>query len=65
MAVKVPAKVLDGIDAVRDSGKTNMLDSRAVQFYANKMEHYETVLWIEDNRSEYGRGIFEGFEAED
>lgn len=65
MAIKVPAKVLEGIKAVRDSGKTNMLDSHAVQHYASAMEHYETVVWIQDNRSDYGRGVFQGFEAEE
>ena len=65
MAVKVPTKVLEGIVAVRDSGKTNMLDVNAVQYYAYQMEYFATVVWIEENRKLYARGIFEGFETDE
>ena len=32
------------IIAVRDSGKTNMLDSRTVQYIASEMNFYELVI---------------------
>lgn len=65
MAVKAPQTVIDTIEAIRESGVTNMLDRRAVQFYADRRGCFETVMWLEDNRTEYGRSVFEGFEAQD
>lgn len=53
-------KVHDGILAIRDTGKTNMFDSVAVQRLANEMNLFETVLFIEDHRKEYSRFILEG-----
>jgi len=63
--VKVPAKVLEQIMAIRDSGETNMLDRNMVQVIADRENYYELVVWIEDHKDEYGTGIFRGFEAED
>lgn len=63
--VRVPQAVLDAIEDVRDSGLTNMMDRTAVQRIANDLEHYETVIWLEDNRKLYAEGLFRGFEAED
>jgi hypothetical protein len=65
VAIRVPAVVLEGLEAVRQSGKTNMFDRKAVQFWANNLEHWETVLWIEGHQGDYARGIFEGFEVEE
>lgn len=65
MAIKVTQTVLDTLEEIRESGVTNMFDVRAVQFYADKAGCFETVMWIEDNKQEYTRGIFEGFEAAD
>lgn len=64
MPIKVPQKVYDGIEAVRKSGKTNMLDRNAVQVMCNVMGFYDAVLWIEDNKREYAAAIFTGFEVE-
>lgn len=49
--------------AVRDTGKTNMFDSRAVQVLANEMGFYELVLFIEDHKSEYANFIMTGDES--
>jgi len=62
MSVKVPQKVYDAIEAVRRSGLTNMLDRNAVQVLCDRMGFYEAVIWIEDNKQEYSKAIFEGFE---
>lgn len=64
MPVKVPQKVYDGIEAVRKSGLTNMLDRNAVQTLCDKMKFYDAVIRIGDNEREYARAIFEGFEVE-
>lgn len=62
--IPVPADVLEGLEAVRLSGKTNMLDAPMVQTLAFEMEYFKTVLWIQDNPDLYARGIFAGFEVE-
>lgn len=64
MAILVPEAVLDGLERVRQEGKTNMLDRLAVQYYANENDDYEMVLWLEDNPRLYAHGVFEGFEVE-
>ncbi len=50
------------IMAVRDSGETNMLDTRMVQYIANREGFYELVIYIEDHRKEYAHFIFTGEE---
>jgi len=61
--VRVPADVLEGLEAVRLSGKTNMLDAPKVIELAFEMERYATALWVHENRKQYAEGIFRGFEA--
>ena len=61
--VRVPADVLEGLEAVRLSGKTNMLAVPRVIELAFEMEHHATALWVHENRKQYGEGIFRGFEA--
>ncbi len=59
--IEVPAKVLTGLEAVRLSGKTNMLDAPRVIELAFEMGHTEAALWVHDNRGLYSRAIFQGF----
>jgi len=61
--VTVPARVMDGLKAVRLSGKTNMLDAPMVQRLAYEMDYFETVLWMDDHPDLYKIGIFAGFEV--
>ena len=55
-------EVFDSILKVKDSGRTNMFDTRAVQCIANEMGLYELVLYIEDHPKEYARFILTGRE---
>lgn len=61
--IQVPADVLEGLEAVRLSGKTNMLDTPRVIELAHEMDYYATALWVHENRKQYAEGIFKGFEA--
>ncbi len=61
--VIVTAEVLEGLEAVRLSGKTNMLDAPRVIEIALQMGHVEAALWVYDNRREFAAGIFVGFQA--
>jgi len=62
---KVPAKVLAGLEAVRRSGNTNMLDHIRVAELARYMGFPDTAQWVRKNTKLYAEGIFRGFEASD
>ena len=61
--VKVPQAVLDGIEAVRLSGKTNMLDCAAVIYWASQLDEHETVIWMHDNSKLYASVLFGDYEV--
>jgi hypothetical protein len=63
--VKVPvtSEVFTGIEAVRRSGLTNMLDRPLVAEIAEEMGFHESASWIRANRDLYARAIFHGFEV--
>lgn len=50
---------------IRDSGETNMLDTRMVQLIANRMGFYELVIYLEEHKREYVNFIFTGNTGED
>jgi len=52
--------IKEQILAIRKTGRTNMLDTNAVQRIAFEMEFYELVNFIEDNRKAYANFIFTG-----
>jgi hypothetical protein len=61
--VKVPKVVLDGLEAVRQSGLTNMLDRPVVAQLAAELGFESAARWIKTHRRESAEGIFHGFEA--
>lgn len=64
-AIKVSSKVLEGLEAVRSSGITNMFDMRAVKKIADEMGYDETYEWLDAvDRRTYAAGIMNGFEAD-
>ena len=63
--VRVPKAVLDGLEAVRQSGLTNMLDRPVVARLAEEFGFEEAARWVETHRKQYAEAIFGGFEAEE
>lgn len=63
MVVRVPQKVYDGLKAVKQSSLTNMLNVYEVQRLCADWDYWDTVVWIEENRDEYVKMIFEGVEV--
>ena len=61
--IEVPDEVLAGLETVRLSGKTNMLDAPRVIELAFEMGHDATALWVHENGKQYAEGVFRGFEA--
>ncbi len=62
---RVPPTVREGLEAVRLSGLTNMLDRPAVARIAAEMGYDACARWVHRNRDLYARGVFHGFEAGD
>ena len=53
-------KIKSQIKKVQQSGYCNMLDSTAVQRYANDHNMFELVCFIEDDKRAYSRFIITG-----
>jgi hypothetical protein len=58
----VPADVLEGLEAVRQSG-ANMVERAHVLVLAKRMGYRRAVRWVEEHPDEYARGISYGFDA--
>jgi hypothetical protein len=58
--VSVSAAVYEGLEAVRQSGETNMFDRPRVIELAEMMGYDETADWVRDHRSEYAQLLFAG-----
>jgi hypothetical protein len=63
MSTPVSREVFEGIEAVRLSGLTNMLDRPRVAEIADEMGYAESARWVRENRDLYARAIFQGFEV--
>lgn len=63
--ILVPAAVLEGLEAVRQSGYTNMCDRPRVIELAEMMGYDETAAWVRENKQSYAEGIFAGFRADE
>ena len=55
--------VFEGLEAVQESGQTNMLDHQAVHSIATRMGYPEAALWVGEHRHEYSEGLFREFVA--
>ena len=53
-------KIREQIMAIRDSGETNMLDTRTVQWIANRENYFELVIYLEENSREHWNFIMTG-----
>ena len=54
--------IREQILAVRDDGRTNMLDINGVQYYANNLKLFDLVIYLTEdaNRKEYWHFIMTG-----
>lgn len=60
--VVVASRVFMGLEAVRRSGITNMFSFNTVQVAVYRLGFYESVVWLEENKTEYVRGIRAGIQ---
>jgi hypothetical protein len=54
------SKIKEQIIAIRDTGLTNMFDVNTVQRIAHKMEFYELVIFLEEEKIKYVNFILTG-----
>lgn len=63
--IRVPKSVFEGLEAIRRSGTTNMLDYNAVLRLASLLNNQNTAQWLLDHKDEYWQGVLYGIEPED
>lgn len=62
---RVPAAVLEGIIAVKDTGALNMFDYFGVIRMADSLGYPQVGIWMAAHKKEYCQGIFNGFIIEE
>jgi hypothetical protein len=63
--VRVPKDVLDELEALRLYTRVEALDLPLLRYLAMERGKPALVVWIDGHTREYGRGLLDGFEAED
>ena len=63
--VRVPEEVLEGLEAVRRHAGTDALDIATVRYLAQERGRGALAVWVDKHPQEYGRGVLDGFQAED
>ena len=63
MSIEITADVMEGLEAVRSSGATNMLDRPRVIELLDQMGYDQAAVWVSDHKKAYSEGIFQGFEV--
>ncbi len=63
--VRIPKDVLDDLEAVRRYTRAEVLDIPTVRYVAMETGKPALVVWIDKHPQKYGRGLLDGFRAED
>ena len=63
--VTVPKKVLEELESVRRYTRAEVLDIPTVRHVAMETEKSALVVWMDEHEHEYGRGLLNGFRADD
>jgi hypothetical protein len=63
--VQVPEEVLEGLEAVRRYAGIHVLDIATVRYLAQERGRRALAVWIHRHPEQYGRGLLDGFRAEE
>ncbi len=63
--VRIPKGVLEDLEAVRRYVHAEVLDIPTLRYVGMETNKPALVLWIDKHPQEYGRGLLDGFRAED
>ncbi len=59
--ILIPSEVFRGLEAVRLSGLTNMLDRPMVALLADRLGYPDAARWIKEHPKLFAEGLFHGF----
>ena len=63
--VRIPKAVLQELEGVRRYVRAEVLDVPTVRYVAMETHKPALVVWIDEHEQDYGRGLLDGFRAED
>jgi hypothetical protein len=63
--VRIPREVLEELESVRRYTREEVLDIPTIRHVAMETEKPALVVWIDEHEHEYGRGLLNGFRADD
>jgi type IV secretory pathway ATPase VirB11/archaellum biosynthesis ATPase len=63
--VRIPREVLEELESVRRYTRAEVLDIPTIRHVAMERGKPALVVWIDKHEQEYGRGLLNGFWAED
>ena len=63
--VQIPQKVLEELESVRRYTHAEVLDVPTLRYVAMETHKPALVVWIDEHEQDYGRGLLDGFRAED
>jgi hypothetical protein len=63
--VRIPRHVLDELESVRRYTRVEVLDIPTLRYVAMETEKPALVSWIDRHQGDYGRGLLDGFRAND
>ena len=63
--VRIPKEVLEELESVRRYTHAEVLDIPTLRYVAMETQKPALVLWIDEHEQDYGRGLLDGFRAED
>jgi hypothetical protein len=63
--VRIPKDVLEELESARRYARVEVLDIPTLRSVAMETNKPALVVWIDQHAQEYGRGLLNGFRAED
>jgi hypothetical protein len=63
--VRIPKDVLEELESVRRYTRAEVLAIPIIRHVAMETHKPALVVWIDEHEQEYGRGLLNGFQAED
>ena len=63
--VRIPRHVLGELESVRRYTRVEVLDIPTLRYVAMETEKPALVRWIDRHQGDYGRGLLDGFRAND
>ena len=63
--VRIPREVLEELESARRYARAEVLDIPTLRYVAMETHKPALVSWLDAHEGDYGRGLLDGFRAED